>query len=119
MKRYALFSAVAFGLIFSAATAQAKTWAIDTNKSHIAFAGTQGNDHFTGGFHSANMTIDFDLIIRKWKITALIDTASAFAGNPDRDQALPTPDILFGQIPQGRIYLNQHSMGPQSGLSNT
>lgn len=91
MTRPILLAAAA--LLIGAGTAEAATWAVDPAKSRLGFTGSQTGTPFTGRFKTWTAAIDFDPAHPEAaRVTAVVDTASATTDDPQKDEALPTPD---------------------------
>jgi len=75
--------------------APAPAWTVDKAASAVRFTSSMGGESFTGAFRRWDADIRFDPAnLTGSSVTASIDTTSAFTGNSDRDQALPTPDFF-------------------------
>ena len=103
MKERAALLAAAF--LFCAFPAAAKEWTVDYADSHLRFIGQEGDTKFTGAFRKFTVAVDFDPDRPEaGKISAVIDTGSATAGNADRDAYLPQADWFYvKKFPQARF----------------
>ena len=91
MIRTTLFAAAA--LLAGARAADAATWIVDPAKSTLGFTGDQTGTPFTGRFKSWTAAIDFDPAHPEAaRVSVKVDVASATTGDPQKDEALPTPD---------------------------
>ena len=91
MIRTTLFAATA--LLAGARAADAATWIVDPAKSRLGFTGDQTGTPFTGRFKSWTAAIDFDPAHPEAaRVSVKVDVASATTGDPQKDEALPTPD---------------------------
>jgi polyisoprenoid-binding protein YceI len=88
----------ALAFVLGAPLASAATWQVDPQASKLTFHGSMGGQGFDGAFRRWSAQIDFDpKALATSKVVVSIDTASAATGDPDRDQALPTPDWFSAQ----------------------
>jgi polyisoprenoid-binding protein YceI len=79
----------------TATPAPVPVWKIDKAASRVGFTGATNGQAFKGGFRKWDAFIRFDpKRLDDSRVNVLIDTASAFTGDPSRDQALPTADWL-------------------------
>jgi polyisoprenoid-binding protein YceI len=79
----------------AAAAAPVPVWKADKAASRLGFTGTMNGQAFKGGFRKWDMFVRFDpKRLDESRVNVLIDTASAYAGDPSRDEALPTADWL-------------------------
>ena len=102
MKRILLVLGVMGGLT---GVAQAKDWHVDYAHSRLSFVGDQNGEKFTGGFKKfeAKIALDPDHV-EMGSISVIVDTASAYAGSPDRDQMLPQKDWFdTSKFPQAQF----------------
>ncbi|MBS0295498.1 MAG: YceI family protein [Proteobacteria bacterium] len=75
------------------ATASAPTWVVDKAHSSIGFKGVLEGDAFQGSFRRWDAKIAFDpKALAASHVSVSVDTASAFTGNGDRDETMPTDD---------------------------
>ena len=73
--------------------ASAPTWTIDRPASRVAFVASMNGQAINGGFRRFDARIAFDPAnLSGSSVIAVIDTASATAGDQTRDEALPTED---------------------------
>ena len=80
-------------LLIGAGTAAAATWTVDPAKSRLGFTGSQTGTPFTGRFKTWTAAIEFDPAHPEaGHVSAKVDTASATTDDPQKDEALPTPD---------------------------
>ena len=80
-------------LLAGAGAAGAATWTVDPAKSTLGFTGDQTGTPFTGRFKAWTAAIDFDPAHPEaGRVAVKVDVASAATGDPQKDEALPTPD---------------------------
>jgi polyisoprenoid-binding protein YceI len=73
--------------------ASAPVWTVDKAHSSIGFKGTLEGDAFQGSFRRWDAKIAFDpKALAASRVSVSVDTASAFTGNGDRDETMPTDD---------------------------
>lgn len=96
---------LAAAVLCCAAPASARNWEVDYADSHLQFIGQEGDTKFTGAFRKFTVAVDFDADHPEaGKISAVIDTGSATAGNADRDAYLPQADWFYVEkFPQARF----------------
>ena len=83
----------AAALLVGAGAAPAATWTVDPAKSRLGFTGSQTGTPFTGRFKTWTAAIDFDPAHPEaGRVSATVDVASATTDDPQKDEALPTPD---------------------------
>ena len=88
MFRFAFFSA-----LLLATPAMAANWAVQADKSHLGFSGTQIGAPFKGSFGKWSAEIAFDPAHPEaGHAKVVIDLASARTGDSQRDTALPQSD---------------------------
>ena len=88
-----LAAAAAALLIGLSGAARAATWTVDTARSKLGFTGQQTGAPFTGRFKTWAAAIDFDPAHPEaGHVTATVDVATAATDDPQKDEALPTPD---------------------------
>lgn len=76
-----------------AGAAEAATWTVDPARSQLGFSGQQTGAPFSGRFKSWTASIDFDAAHPEAaQVAAAVDTASATTEDPQKDEALPSPD---------------------------
>lgn len=76
-----------------AGAAQAMTWTVDHAHSRLGFKGTVEGAAFDGTFRSWDAQISFDpKALATSHVVVSVDLASAFTGDADKDQNLPTDD---------------------------
>ena len=86
-------SMAAAALLIGAGAAQAATWTVDPAKSRLGFTGSQTGTPFSGRFKTWTAAIDFDPAHPEaGRVSVKVDTASASTDDPQKDEALPTPD---------------------------
>ena len=91
MTRSILLAAAALSI--GAGAAEAATWTVDPAKSRLGFTGSQTGTPFSGRFKTWTAAIDFDPAHPEaGRVSAKVDTASAATDDPQKDEALPTPD---------------------------
>lgn len=112
MKTIAIAAA---GLLLGLGTAQAASWTVDPAKSTLGFTGQQTGAPFTGSFKSWTAAIDFDPAHPEaGHVAASIDVASAATGDPQKDEALPTPD-WFDAADFGKATFDATGFTPKGG----
>jgi len=96
-------------LLWTGATAaQAATWVVDPATSVLGFTGSQSGKPFDGIFTKWSAKIDYDPANpAAAKVVVTIDTASATADEPQKDEALPESDWFdVAQFPQAKFEAN-------------
>jgi polyisoprenoid-binding protein YceI len=75
------------------AKAPTQAWTVDMAHSRLGFRGATEGTAFEGNFRRWNARINFDpKKLATSSVVVSVDTGSAFTGNQDRDQTLPTDD---------------------------
>ncbi len=83
----------AAALLIGAGAAEAATWTVDPAKSTLGFTGSQTGTAFSGRFKTWTAAIDFDPAHPEaGHVAVKVDMASATTDDPQKDEALPTPD---------------------------
>ena len=91
MTRVALMAAAA--LLIHTGAAGAAAWTVDPAKSTLGFTGSQTGTPFTGRFKTWTAAIDFDPAhLEACHVSAKVDMAIATTDDPQKEEALPTPD---------------------------
>jgi polyisoprenoid-binding protein YceI len=91
-------AAVAVAMLVMPAAANAATWAVDQAHSRLGFRATQEGKGFEGYFKSWSAAINFDpKALASSKVVVNVATGSAFTGDKDRDEYLPTEDWFFAK----------------------
>lgn len=89
----------------SPALATPPQWVVDPAHSTLQFTAQEGETLFTGGFKKFTAAIAFDTAdLAHSVISVTVSPASVYAGNDDRDQALPGADWFdVRQFPEARF----------------
>ncbi len=102
-------------LIGFGSAAQAASWTVDPAKSTLGFTGQQTGAPFTGRFKTWTAAIDFDPAHPEaGHVSASIDIASASTDDPQKDEALPTPD-WFDATEFGKATFDATGFAPKGG----
>ncbi len=108
-------SAAAVLLMGLSTAAEAASWTVDPAKSQLGFTGQQTGAPFTGRFKSWTAAIDFDPAHPEaGHVSAAIDIASASTEDPQKDEALPTPD-WFDATQFGKATFEATGFTPKGG----
>ncbi|MGI3902058.1 MAG: YceI family protein [Janthinobacterium lividum] len=114
MKTIAIAAAGLLLMGFGSA-AQAESWTVDPAKSTLGFTGQQTGAPFTGRFKTWTAAIDFDPAHPEaGHVSASIDIASASTDDPQKDEALPTPD-WFDATEFGKATFDATGFTPKGG----
>jgi polyisoprenoid-binding protein YceI len=108
-------AAAAILLLGLGTAAQAASWTVDSTKSKLGFTGQQTGTPFTGRFKTWTATIDFDPAHPEaGHVAATVDVASATTEDPQKDEALPTPD-WFDAAEFGKATFEATGFAPKGG----